>query len=123
PLLFILIISLAGVGMIGYQTYMDAPPMTGFRTSTGENLITKLVIEDGQEVFHKYALMEYGSYFGDGAQRGPDYTAEALHQVVLLMKEYHAQEFKKENGRAPTDMELKIIGETVKEEVKENRYD
>ncbi len=122
PLLFILIISLAGVGMIGFQTYNDAPPMTGFQTTSGENLITKVTIEEGQEVFHKYALMEYGSYFGDGAQRGPDYTAEALHQVVLMMAEFRAQEFKKENGRELSDMELKIIGENIKDEIKENRY-
>jgi len=123
PLLFILIISLAGVGMIGYQTYNDAPPMTGFQTKSGDDLITKSTIVDGQKVFHKYALMEYGSYFGDGAQRGPDYTAEALHQIVLLMIEYRAEEFKKENGRELSDMELKIIGENIKEEIKENRYD
>ena len=122
PLLFILIISLAGVGMIGFQTYNDAPPMTGFQTTSGENLITKVTIEEGQEVFHKYALMEYGSYFGDGAQRGPDYTAEALHQVVLMMGEFRAQEFKKENGRELSEMELKIIGENIKDEIKENRY-
>ncbi len=122
PLLFILVISLAGVGMIGYQTYHDAPPMTGFQTSSGENLITKSTIVDGQIVFHKYALMEYGSYFGDGAQRGPDYTAEALHQVVLFMKEYRADEFAKETGEVPSDMELKIIGENIKDEIKENRY-
>ncbi len=30
PLTFILIISLLGVGMIGYQTYIAAPPMAGF---------------------------------------------------------------------------------------------
>lgn len=123
PLLFILIISVAGVGLIGYQTYNDAPPMTGFRINSGEDLITKSTIEDGQEVFHKYALMEYGSFFGDGAQRGPDYTAEALHQVTLLMSEYHVEEFKNENGRELTDMELKIIGENIKDELKENRYD
>jgi len=122
PLLFILIISVAGVGMIGYQTYNDAPPMTGFQNSLGENMITKKTIEDGQKVFHKYALMEYGSYFGDGAQRGPDYTAEALHQVAQLMKEYRTKKFEEENGRKLSDMELKIIGENVKDEIKENRY-
>ena len=83
PLLFILIISVAGVGMIGFQTYNDAPPMTGFKASSGDNLITQTTIEKGQIVFHKYALMEYGSFFGDGAQRGPDFTAEALHGFVV----------------------------------------
>jgi nitric oxide reductase subunit B len=123
PLLFILVISLAGVGMIGYQTYNEAPPMTGFQTNSGENLIIKSTIVDGQEVFHKYALMEYGSYFGDGAQRGPDYTAEALHQTVLLMTEYHANKFKEENEREATEMELKVIGLSIIDEIKENRYD
>lgn len=123
PLLFILIISVAGVGMIGYQTYSDAPPMTGFRAPDGQLLIDQRTIEQGQEVFHKYALMEYGSFFGDGAQRGPDFTAEALHQITVYMNEYHQADFQRENGRAPNDMEQKIIGENIKAELKENRYD
>ncbi len=123
PLLFILVISLAGVGMIGFQTYNDAPPMTGFQDNNGGNLITKKVIEKGQEVFHKYALMEYGSYFGDGAQRGPDYTAEALHQTVVFMTEYRIEEYKKENGGEISLMETEIIKENVKTEIKQNNYD
>lgn len=122
PLVFILIISLAGVGMIGYQTYNEAPPMTGFRTSTGEELIDQPTIVRGQIVFHKYALMEYGSFFGDGAQRGPDFTAEALHLVHVYMNEYHQDEFERLNGRAPTENEKKIINEEVKSELKENTY-
>ncbi len=123
PLTFILIISVAGVGMIGYQTYNDAPPMTGFKSPTGEVLMDKTTIEQGQEVFHKYALMEYGSFFGDGAQRGPDFTAEALHYITVYMDEYHQAAFQRENGRAPNDMERKIIGEDIKAELKANRYD
>lgn len=122
PLLFILVISVAGVGMIGYQTYNDAPPMTGFKTSAGETLIDKTTIENGQKVFHKYALMEYGSFFGDGAQRGPDFTAEALHYLTVYMKEFRMLEFRQQNGREASDMELKIIGENIKAELKENNY-
>tara|TARA_R110000868_G_scaffold238772_1_gene493245 strand:+ start:7665 stop:10073 length:2409 start_codon:yes stop_codon:yes gene_type:complete len=123
PLLFILIISVAGVGMIGFQTYNDAPPMTGFKASSGDNLITQTTIEKGQIVFHKYALMEYGSFFGDGAQRGPDFTAEALHKVLLFMIEFRVKEFENNNARLASDMELKIIKENVKDEIKENKYD
>ncbi len=121
-MLFILIISIAGVGMIGYQTYNDAPPMTGFKTSEGEVLISKTTIEEGQKVFHKYALMEYGSFFGDGAQRGPDFTAEALHLTSVYMHEYYVESFKQEYGREATDMELKIISENIKTELKQNNY-
>lgn len=122
PLLFILIISIAGVGMIGYQTYVDAPPMTGFKTTSGNVLMDKTTIERGQVVFHKYALMEYGSFMGDGAQRGPDFTAEALHQITLSMNEFYVEAFKKDNGRDASDMEKKIIGENIKTELKANKY-
>ena len=122
PLLFILIISVAGVGLIGFQTYVDAPPMTGFKTNSGEILMDKTTIERGQIVFHKYALMEYGSFFGDGAQRGPDFTAEALHLVTVYMNEYDVETFKKDHGRDASDMEKKIIGENIKTELKANHY-
>ena len=122
PLTFILIISLLGVGMIGFQTYNDAPPMTGFKSSSGEVVIDKTTIVNGQLVFHKYALMEYGSMFGDGAQRGPDFTAEALHYVAVYMNEYYLDLFSKENGREATDMEQRIIKEQTAEELKVNNY-
>lgn len=122
PLLFILIISVAGVGMIGYQTYFDAPPMTGFQSPSGETIVNEQDIIRGQEVFHKYALMEYGSFFGDGAQRGPDFTAEALHMATTYMIEYRMEDFKEEKGREADDMESKIIIDNIKSEWKENRY-
>lgn len=123
PLTFILVISVLGVGMIGYQTYNDAPPMANFISPNGEPLITPKSIEQGQIVFHKYALMEYGSFFGDGAQRGPDFTAEALHQVSLFMKDYYTRTFNEEKGMAADAMQTKIIAEQVREELKVNHYD
>ena len=122
PLVFILIISLLGVGLIGYQTYNDAPPMTGFMTESGDLVISKKTIEDGQIIFHKYALMEYGSMFGDGAQRGPDFTAEALHQISIFMGDFYTKEFERSNSRSPNDMESRIIKENVKIELKINNY-
>ena len=123
PLVFILIISLAGVGLIGYQTYNDAPPMTGFKSESGNILIDKSTIERGQIVFHKYALMEYGSFFGDGAQRGPDFTAEALHQINVSMNEFYRRKNDDLLGRPSTVTEQKIIAEQVREELKKNLYD
>ena len=123
PLLFILIISLAGVGMIGFQTYNDAPPMTGFQNQDGTLLISKTDIEKGQIVFHKYALMEYGAFFGDGAQRGPDFTAEALHQITIHVNDYYQKQYLVENGRPAYLDEQKVIAERVKRELKKNSYD
>jgi len=123
PLTFIFVISLLGVGMIGWQTYQDAPPMARFISEKGDTVIAKANIVSGQKIFHQYALMEYGSFFGDGAQRGPDFTAEALHQVSIYMKEFYINQSTTEHGQAPNEMEIRIIAEQVKEELKSNRYD
>jgi len=122
PLIFILIISLLGVGMIGYQTYVDAPPMSGFKDQQGTYVIDQKTIERGQEVFHKYALMEYGSFFGDGAQRGPDFTAEALHRMTIDMSNFYLNELKSNTGRAPTESDISQIREKVKLELKQNNF-
>ncbi|HQS53208.1 MAG TPA: cbb3-type cytochrome c oxidase subunit I, partial [Daejeonella sp.] len=66
------------------------------------------------------ALMEYGSMFGDGANRGPDYTAEALHRMSEYMNDYY-----KSGLNSDENSELAIRGaqEQVKYEIKANQYD
>ncbi|MCZ2102071.1 MAG: cbb3-type cytochrome c oxidase subunit I, partial [Chitinophagales bacterium] len=123
PLTFILIISLLGVGLIGVQTYVDAPPLTKFSKQDGSVLFDQKTIEKGQEVFHKYALMQYGSFFGDGAQRGPDFTAEALHLQSKYMIEYYKDAFEKEHNRAVEPYEMIQFEERAKKELKENGHD
>ncbi len=122
PLTFIFVISFAGVALIGYQTYYDAPPEVSFLSENNDVIIEKASINKGQEVFHKYALMEYGSFFGDGAQRGPDFTAEALHLVSEYMTEFNINKFKEKNGREPSINEIKVLQEDTKQDLKINRY-
>lgn len=117
PLLIIFVISLGGVFMIGYETYNDAPPIPDFRSESNETLISHQDILDGQKVFQKYALMDYGSMFGDGASRGPDYTAEALHKVAEHMTDYYANQ---------QDMNKQMwLGAEVlaQKEIKKNTYE
>lgn len=122
PLIFIFIISLAGVGMIGFQTYQQAPPMDGFKDPQGEIVIDENTIIRGQEVFHGKALMEYGSFMGDGAQRGPDFTAEALHQINLSMNEFYISEQITKTGIEPDVYGKQQIAARVQDELKKNNY-
>ncbi len=122
PLTFILIISLLGVGLIGLQTYIDAPPMASFVDGSGKVVVDKAAMTRGQEVFHKYALMEYGSFFGDGAQRGPDFTAQALHKVQEMMVDFYAREWVINKGEAPDQYAIGQLRERVKDELKQNLY-
>src|SRR5215471_4340700 len=113
PLLIIFLVSIGGVTMIGRQTYTDAPPVASFIDQQGEPVFTKEQVESGQEVFHKYALMEYGTMFGDGAYRGPDFTAEALHKVRDFMSEYYLQHENRQQNE---------VTELVKLQIKQNNY-
>ncbi len=67
PLLVIFAVSITGVFMIGLHTYTEAPPIPAFVAEDGHPVFTKEDILKGQSVFQKYALMEYGTMFGDGA--------------------------------------------------------
>ncbi|MDP1843865.1 MAG: cbb3-type cytochrome c oxidase subunit I [Sediminibacterium sp.] len=119
PLLVIFIISIAGVTMIGVHTYTEAPPIPSYISLKNETVFSKEDILDGQAVFQKYALMEYGSMFGDGANRGPDYTAEALHYVAQYMNDYYQSKLKPD---ANNDLLKKGITEQIKVEIKNNHY-
>lgn len=86
PLVSVLIIGTAGVFYMGIRTYKDAPPLAEFVDAEGRTVLDGDDIRAGQLVFRKYALMDYGSMFGDGAARGPDFSAEALHTIALTMQ-------------------------------------
>ncbi len=116
PITIILAISITGVSIIGYETYYKAPPIPDYITENGDSVFTHDEILRGQSVFLKYALMEYGSMFGDGANRGPDYTAQALHQIAFHMQQYYA------NQPDISKMEWLGVNVQVQREIKENNY-
>jgi nitric oxide reductase subunit B len=82
-------------------------------------LFTAADIQDGQELFRKRNLMNYGSVLGHGAYLGPDYTAEALHWMTEAMRAersgglYASLSIGQKGG----------IDAEVAAELKQNRYD
>lgn len=119
PFLLIFAVSISGLIYIGYQTYNEAPPIPDYVDASGKVIISKQDILAGQEVFHRYALMEYGSMFGDGALRGPDFTAQTLHTMAESIKEF----YRIESTTEPSPLEIAGIEELVKSEIKLNKYD
>ena len=119
PLLVIFVISIVGVTNIGVHTYTEAPPIPVYISSKNEIIFSREDVLKGQAVFQKYALMEYGSMFGDGANRGPDFTAEALHLMSLYMNQYYSS---KQHDKENESVLQMGIGEQVKAEIKHNRY-
>ncbi len=120
---FVLIVavSVSVVGYIGYKTYQYAPPLADFKTEAGGLVFDSRAITDGQQVFFRYGLMEYGSFLGDGGMRGPDFSAEALHLTAGWMNELRGAEW---TARVPdAEQRATLVRSLVQEELKRNRYD
>ncbi len=120
---FVLIfaVSLTVVGYIGVKTYQYAPPLADFRSESGELIFSSKSITDGQQVFFRYGLMEYGSYLGDGGMRGPDFSAEALNLTARWLNQSYSEAWlakipDQENRAA-------LVQALVQRELKNNRYD
>lgn len=120
PIAIVLVSGLAGVVFMGIRTYQDAPPIPDFVNEAGQVIVSRDSIIDGQLVFQKYALMDYGSMFGDGAGRGPDFTADALHQLALSMTEFYNRQ---RSSNLDNEDEQAAIRHHVQTELKHNRYE
>ena len=78
----------------GYMTgaaISEVPPLVDFESETGEVIMSTSKINHGEEIFHHRGLMSYGSVLGDGSERGPDFTAEALHIMAVSMGEFYVE--------------------------------
>ena len=106
------------------KTYSGAPPIPAQVVgTTGQVLFAGGDIQDGQEVFLKYGLMEHGTLWGHGAYLGPDYTAEYLHRLAEIGRDPLAQG---RYGRPFHDLsegQALEIGARLKSQLKQNRFD
>src|SRR6478735_4561936 len=83
-------------GVLMYRSRAPIPErVTG---PDGATLFTAADIQEGQDLFRKRGLMDYGTVLGHGAYLGPDYTAEALHWMTEAV-----QSSRTANGYASLD--------------------
>ena len=114
-------ISVVGLLALGFWTYDGAPPVVPFvSATTGETVIPLDHIVRGKELFHIRGLMSWGSFFGDGADRGPDYTADGLHRTQVSMQAYYESQIK---DRPITQNDRDGISVRVRREIHANGYD
>lgn len=124
-LFLLLIFGSIAVGLIGYYyTAQDLPPYPGkVLSETGTVMTGKDQIMAGQMVWQKYGLMDLGSVWGMGTYRGPDFTAQALHNMGQTMREKMAQG---KYGKPYQLLAVEAKGSVdavVISQIKANRYD
>ncbi len=119
---FVVGVNVLGLLALGTWTYESAPPRVPFvAAATGKTVIPEAELVRGQEVFHLRGIMSWGSFWGDGAERGPDFTAEALHRTVVAMRAFYEREIA--NERSVTQADRDAIAVRVQREIKANTYD
>lgn len=90
--------------------------------SKGAVIFTKGDIQHGQQIFLEKALMENGTIWGHGAYLGPDFSAQYLHNLVLVVRDTLAiQNFHKSLDFLNADQQAALIGMT-KKYLSVNRY-
>jgi len=120
--LIVTVICVAGLIYLGGATYTGAPPLVNYVSPTGKVVISQQQIKHGQDLFHIRGLMSYGSFWGDGAERGPDFSADALHRTVLGMRAFYLKDLKNRVGTL-SEYDEDAIASRVKKEVHTNTYD
>jgi nitric oxide reductase subunit B len=123
-MLIVMVLGFASLITITFLAYRNAPPIpTNVIDAQGSQLFTGEDIGHGQAVFLKYGLMDNGSIWGHGAYLGPDYSADALHQIgedsagaIALMR------FQLPLAELTPGQQAAVHAETAVE-LKTNRYD
>jgi nitric oxide reductase subunit B len=86
------VVSMAFLLLGGLFTKDRLPPYPGkVVDSKGDILFQKSDIMAGQSVYQRYGLMDHGSVWGHGSQRGPEFSANTLHQQGDAVRGYLAE--------------------------------
>src|ERR1035441_440351 len=120
----VLIVGFTVLMFMGRKVYENAPPIPVQVTDgSGKILFTGEDILAGQAVFQRYGLMDYGSVFGHGAYRGPDFTDDYLHRSAWIQRDLKAREEFKQAYEALPPKQKAQIDQMVVFDAKTNRYD
>ena len=86
----VILFGFAVLGFLAFRTYETGPPIADRVVSQDSKvLFSGDDVIQGQKLFLKNGLMQYGSIFGHGAYLGPDFTADYLHRAAeIVTREY-----------------------------------
>ncbi len=91
--------------------------------SQGKPLFQKSDIIAGQDIYQRYGLMDHGSVWGHGSQRGMEFSATTLHLLSNSVRTYLAREDYGRPYETLGGLEKEIVDLKTIKELKTNRYD
>ena len=118
------IIAMGGLLLGGLVANREAPPYPNrVLGPDGAVLFTKSDILAGQDVYQRFGLMDHGSVWGHGSQRGMEFSAVTLHRVgEKVRNELSRAEYGRDYG-ALADEKKDLIDIRTRRMMKTNNYD
>jgi nitric oxide reductase subunit B len=118
------IIALGGLLLGGLFANRKAPPYPDRVLAPDRTeLFTGADILAGQDVYQRYGLMDHGSVWGHGSQRGMEFSAVTLHRIGEKVREQLSlSEFGREYGQL-NEEEKDLIDIRTRRSMKANHYD
>ncbi len=118
------VVAMAGLLGGGHSAKQRVAPYPGKVVGPdGAMLFTRDDILAGQDVYQRYGLMDHGSVWGHGSQRGTEFSAVTLHQWGKGVEEFLAFSRHHAGPGALTDAQRKAVQGEVAAEMKANHYD
>lgn len=123
-LMGVVMLTFSLLGYFGIEVYRKAPPIPeSVVTTSGEVIMTRTSILDGQTAWQSIGGMQVGSIWGHGAYQAPDWSADWLHRELMHWLELTAQEQHNSSYDSLTGAQQRLLQYELKEEYRNNRYD
>jgi nitric oxide reductase subunit B len=122
-LALVFVLSFGALAYLGYQIYLQAPPIPkAVVSSGGQVLFTGEQIQKGQQVWLAAGGQQQGSVWGHGAYVAPDWSADWLHREAVALQTLRAKAIVSEPA-ALKPAEKGAVDAAVKDEMRRNTYD
>ncbi len=117
------IVAMGGLLLGGLFANREAPPYPGRVVGPDGNvLFTKSDILAGQDVFQRYGLMDHGSVWGHGSQRGMEFSAVTLHRIGIRVRDAASDAIYGRPYRALQEEERDLVDIRTQRLMKTNSY-
>ncbi len=118
------VIAMLGLLLGGLVANREAPPYPNRVIGPdGALLFTKADILDGQSVYQRYGLMDHGSVWGHGSQRGMEFSAVTLHRAGEKVRNQLSMAAYQRSYSQLSLEERDLIDIRMRREMKANRYE
>jgi len=119
----ICVLSFGALGYLGWQIYLQAPPIPKTVVTTdGEVLFTGEQIQRGQQAWLSAGGQQLGTVWGHGSYVAPDWSADWLHREAVALQSIRGAEQAKATP-AMTEADKAAVNARVREEMRRNTYD